>query len=151
MAATQQEDDFDYERDSVSSNSSWSTRIRLQEKIGVIDQKPAYSTTPANIKDWIRKHAANVMAQSCNHEDVDPSDAAYCGFKRVQNIFKLLFNAIRRLFQSECDRSTDQCCKDPGVSNASFSNTTTTWTTSFTWTSTSRFALVINMMAVSPS
>ena len=62
IAAIQEEDDFDYERDSVRSKSSLSTRIRLQEKFRVIDQKPADSTTPASIKNWIRKHAANITA-----------------------------------------------------------------------------------------
>ncbi len=47
IAPTQEEDDFDCERDSVRSNSSRSTRIQLQEKNRIVDQKPPDSLTPA--------------------------------------------------------------------------------------------------------
>jgi hypothetical protein len=46
IPATQEDDDFDFERDSVCSSSSRSTRIRLQEEIRVIDIKPTNSSTP---------------------------------------------------------------------------------------------------------
>jgi hypothetical protein len=51
IAASQDEDDFDCERDSVRSNSSQSMRIRLQQNFRIIDQKPADSMSPATIKD----------------------------------------------------------------------------------------------------
>ncbi len=84
IAATQEEDNFDCERVSLRSKSSLSTRIRLQEKYRIIDENPAGSASPSNIKDWIKQHATNVMAQSSNHYDVDSADAANGGFKCVQ-------------------------------------------------------------------
>jgi hypothetical protein len=55
IAATQEEDDYEFERDSVRSSSSRSTRIRLQDKYSVIDEKPADFFTPTSHKDWIKK------------------------------------------------------------------------------------------------
>ncbi len=81
IAVTEEEDNFDDEMDFVRSNSSRSTRIRLQEKFRVIDEKPADSTAPASVKDWVRNHAVNVMAQSGNYEVVDAADIAIGGFR----------------------------------------------------------------------
>jgi hypothetical protein len=67
----------------VRTSSSRSTRIRLQEKFRVIDEKPANFFTPTSHKDWIKKHASQIMAQSGNPDDIDP-DSEYGGFKKVQ-------------------------------------------------------------------
>jgi hypothetical protein len=83
IAETPEEDDYEFERDSVRTSSSRSTRIRLQEKFRVIDEKPANFFTPTSHKDWIKKYAAQIMAQSGNPDDIDP-DSEYGGFKKVQ-------------------------------------------------------------------
>jgi hypothetical protein len=83
IPATQEDEDFEYERDSVRSNSSRSTRIRLQDKYRVIDEKPSDFFTPTGHKDWIKKHAAQITAQSGNPDDIQP-DSEYGGFKKVQ-------------------------------------------------------------------
>ncbi len=83
MPATQEDDDFKYERDSLCSNSSHSTRIRLQDKYRVIDENPAEFPTPMGHKDWIKKHASQIMAQSGNPDNIEP-DSEYGGIKKVQ-------------------------------------------------------------------
>ena len=59
------------------------TRIRLQEKYRVIGEKPA-DTHPSILEEWIRKHAAIVMAQLGDVDDINSADGAFGGFKRVQ-------------------------------------------------------------------
>ncbi len=83
IPATQKDDDFEYERDSVRSNSSRSTRIRLQDKYRVIDEKPADFFTPMGHKDWIKEYAAQILSQSWNPDDKEP-DSVYGCFKKVQ-------------------------------------------------------------------
>jgi hypothetical protein len=55
IPATQEEDDFEFEWDSVRSNSSRSKRIRLQDKYRLIDEKLAEFFTQTGHKDWIKK------------------------------------------------------------------------------------------------
>ncbi len=81
IPAIQEDEDFEYERDSVRSNSSRSTRIRLRDKYRAIDEKPSDFFTPTGRKDWIKKHAAQIMAQSGNPDDIDSENG---GFKKVQ-------------------------------------------------------------------
>jgi hypothetical protein len=94
IPATQEDEDYECERDSVRSNSSRSTRIRLQEKFRVIDKISTDSLTPAGQKEWFRKHASQVMAQSGNTDDLDPANDDFGGFKRVQ-VRSYLFVSIR--------------------------------------------------------
>jgi hypothetical protein len=72
IPATQEDDDFKHEWDSVCSNSSRSTQIWLQDKYRVIDEKPADFFTPMGHKDWIKKHVLQIMAQSGNPDDIEP-------------------------------------------------------------------------------
>ncbi len=116
IPATQEDEDYEFERDSVRSNSSRSTRIRLQEKFRVIDKKSADSLTPAGQKEWFRKHASKIMDQSGNSDDVDPADVEFGGFKRVQvrlylyfifrlNVFPLNSVYMRQCYQSMLQRA----------------------------------------------
>jgi hypothetical protein len=70
IPATQEDEDFEYERDSVRFNSSRSTRIHLQDRCRVIDEKPSDFFTPPGHKDRIKKHAAQIMVQSGNPDDI---------------------------------------------------------------------------------
>ncbi len=94
IPATQEDEDYEFERDSVRSNSSRSTRIRLQEKFRIIDKISTDSLTPAGQKEWFRKHVSQVMAQSGNTDDLDPANDDFGGFKRVQ-VRSYLFVSIR--------------------------------------------------------
>ena len=94
IPATQEDEDYECERDSVRSNSSRSTRIRLQEPYRIIERISTDSLTPAGQKEWFRKHASQVMAQSGNTDDLDPANDDFGGFKRVQ-VRSYLFVSIR--------------------------------------------------------
>ena len=94
IPATQEDEDYECERDSVRSNSSRSTRIRLQEPYRIIEKIPTDSLTPAGQMEWFRKHASQVMAQSGNSDDLDPANDDFGGFKRVQ-VRSYLFVSIR--------------------------------------------------------
>ena len=94
IPATQEDEDYECERDSVRSNSSRSTRIRLQEPYRIIEKISTDSLTPAGQKEWFRKHASQIMAQSGNSDDLDPANDDFGGFKRVQ-VRSYLFVSIR--------------------------------------------------------
>jgi hypothetical protein len=94
IPATQEDEDYECERDSVRSHSSRSTRIRLQEPYRIIEKIPTDSLTPAGQMEWFRKHASQVMAQSGNSDDLDPANDDFGGFKRVQ-VRSYLFVSIR--------------------------------------------------------
>jgi len=94
IPATQEDEDYECERDSVRSHSSRSTRIRLQEPYRIIEKISTDSLTPAGQKEWFRKHASQVMAQSGNTDDLDPANDDFGGFKRVQ-VRSYLFVSIR--------------------------------------------------------
>jgi hypothetical protein len=100
IPATQQDEDYECERDSVRSTSSRSTRIRLQEKFRVIDKISTDSLTPEAQAAWFKKHAAQIMAQSGNSDDIDFADAEFGGFKRVQVRFYLYVYFRLDLFRS---------------------------------------------------
>ena len=109
--ADMQEQEFsDCDRDSLLSSRT--TRKRLQRKYRVVGDKPVNSASPSSIKEWIHKHAVNVMAQSGNMDDIACKDKEYGGFKRVQvcphNVF--LFSvltsvAIMQVYQSMSKRA----------------------------------------------
>jgi hypothetical protein len=88
IPATQEEDDYEIERDSVRSSSTRSTRIRLQDKNRVIDEKPADYFTSTSHKDWIKKHASQIMAQSGNPDDIEP-DSEYVASRKFRFAFIL--------------------------------------------------------------
>jgi hypothetical protein len=94
IPATQEDEDYECERDSVRSHSSRSTRIRLQQPYRIIEKIPTDSLTPAGQMEWFRKHASQVMAQSGNSDDLDPANDDFGGFKRVQ-VRSYLFVSIR--------------------------------------------------------
>ena len=89
-------DDSDVERDSLRSQSSRSTRLRLQEKFEVIAEMSTDDPDSDRVKEWIRKHASQVMAQAGTADDLNPKDAAFGGFKRASVCaFPLLFLSLR--------------------------------------------------------
>ena len=77
-------DDSDFERDSLRSQSSKSTRLRLQEQFILIAEKVTDDTESDSVKEWIRKHVSQVMAQAGNVDDLNPKDAALGGLDRAQ-------------------------------------------------------------------
>ena len=89
-------DDSDVERDSLRSQSSRSTSLRLQEKFEVIAELSTDDPESEGVKEWIRKHASQVMAQAGTTDDLNPKDAAFGGFKRASvYAFPLLFLSLR--------------------------------------------------------
>ena len=89
-------DDSDVERDSLRSQSSRSTRLRLQEKFEVIAEMATDDPDSDRVKEWIRKHALQVMAQAGTTDDLNPKDAAFGGFKRASVcVFPLLSLSLR--------------------------------------------------------
>ena len=83
ITATQDDDDEDIERDSLSSSQTGSTRIRLQEKWRVIGTKDKVSTPANEVQRWIEEHAVAEMAKAGNFEDLRPAPTDVGGFKRV--------------------------------------------------------------------
>jgi len=89
-------DDSDVERDSLRSQSSRSTRLRLQDKFEVIAEMATDDHESDRVKEWIRKHALQVMAQAGSTDDLNPKDAAFGGFKRASVcVFPLLSLSLR--------------------------------------------------------
>ncbi len=78
--------DEDFERDSLSSQSSRTTaRIRLQEKIVTVATLFTDELSPDEIKMRIRNIAFTAMSKSVIYEDLDPADRAYSGLK-INNV-----------------------------------------------------------------
>ncbi len=61
---TTQYDDDDYERDSLCSSQTGSTRIRLQERWKIIGTKEKATSTLDEIKEWIDEHGLAEMAKA---------------------------------------------------------------------------------------
>ena len=88
---TQMEEDYDFERDSLASQSSRTTRIRLQEKFRVIQVLDKSETTPADMRKWIEEQARAEMAKAGNYEDLPARDTeSIGGFKRAHVRLQLL-------------------------------------------------------------
>jgi hypothetical protein len=85
------EDDYDFERDSLASQSSRPTRIRLQEKFRVIQVLDQAETTPADMKKWIEEHARAEMAKAGSYENLPARDTECIGgFMRAHVRLQLL-------------------------------------------------------------
>ncbi len=85
IRATQYDDDDydDYERDSLDSSQTGSTRIRLQERWRVIGTKDKATFTTADINKWVEEHAHAEMAKAGQFEDLRPAPTDVGGFKRA--------------------------------------------------------------------
>ena len=84
IKATQYDDDDDYERDSLGSSQTGSTRIRLQERWRIIGTKEKATTTLDEFNEWLEEHARAEMAKAGQFEDLRPAATDVGGFKRVQ-------------------------------------------------------------------
>ncbi len=80
---TTQDDDEEYERDSLCSSQTGSTRIRLQERWKIIGTKEKATSTLDEIKDWLDEHGRAEMAKARQFEDLRPAPTDVGGFKRV--------------------------------------------------------------------
>jgi hypothetical protein len=83
IKATQYDDDYDFERDSLCSSQTGSTRIRLQERWRIIGTKEKATTTPEQFEEWIDEHGCAEMAKAGQFEDLRPAANDAGGFKRV--------------------------------------------------------------------
>ncbi len=86
IVPTQMEDDYDFTLDSLASQSSRTTRVRvrLQEKFRGIRVLDKADTTPADMKNWIVEYTRTEMAKAGSHEDLPARDAEFIGgFKRA--------------------------------------------------------------------
>ena len=78
-----QDDDEEFERDSLCSSQTGSTRIRLQEKWRVFRTKDKATNSLDEIKEWIDAHGRAEMAKAGQYEDLRPAPSDAGGFKRV--------------------------------------------------------------------
>jgi hypothetical protein len=85
IKATQYEDDDydDYERDSLGSSQTGSTRIRLQERWRIIGTKTKLTSTTQDINRWVEEHAQAEMAKAGQFEDLRPAPTDVGSFKRA--------------------------------------------------------------------
>jgi nitrogen fixation-related uncharacterized protein len=92
IKTTQYDDDDDYERDSLCSSQTGSTRIRLQERWKFIGTKDKAITTLDETKEWIDEHLHAEMAKAGQFEDLRPALTDVGGFKRVHVSHCNIFN-----------------------------------------------------------
>jgi hypothetical protein len=83
IRCTQEDDDFDFERDSLASQSSRTARTRLQEKWRFIGSQDKLTKSTEEIKEWIEVHAKAEMQKSGMYDDVTPVPGGFGGFKRA--------------------------------------------------------------------
>ena len=83
IKATQDDDDDAFERDSLCSSQTGSTRIRLQERWRIIGTKDKATSTLDEIKEWIDEHGRAEMAKAGQFEDLHPASTDVGGWKRV--------------------------------------------------------------------
>ncbi len=84
IGTTQFDEDDRYERDSIGSSQTGSTRIRLQERWRVIGTKNKATTTLHEFNEYMEEHARAEMTKAGNFEDLRAADTDVGGFKRVQ-------------------------------------------------------------------
>ncbi len=89
------EEDYDFdsvfERDSLASQSSRTTRIRLQEKFRVIQVLDKSETTSEDMRKWIEEQARAEMAKAGNYKDLPVRDTeSIGGFKRAHVRLQML-------------------------------------------------------------
>jgi hypothetical protein len=76
------DDDYDdYERSSLCSSQTGSTRIRLQERWRIVGTKDKATCNPENITRWIEDHAHAEMAKAGQFEDLRPAHTDVGGFQ----------------------------------------------------------------------
>ena len=84
IGTTQFDEDDLYERDSIGSSQTGSTRIRLQERWRVIGTKNKATTTLHEFNEYMEEHARAEMTKAGNFEDLRSAATDVGGFKRVQ-------------------------------------------------------------------
>jgi hypothetical protein len=84
IGTTQFDEDDVYERDSIGSSQTGSTRIRLQERWRIIGTKNKATTTLHEFNEYMEEHARAEMTKAGNFEDLRSADTDVGGFKRVQ-------------------------------------------------------------------
>jgi hypothetical protein len=93
IRTTQYDDDGDdYERDSLCSSQTGSTRFRLQERWRIIGTKDKATTTLDEMNECFQEHALAEMAKAGQFEDLRPAPTDVGGFKRVHVSTRNLFN-----------------------------------------------------------
>ena len=70
----------DFERDSLASNSSRSTRKRLQEKFRVVGSKKISDFTPAQIQELLNETTRADMLKAGDYEDIRSKREMIGGF-----------------------------------------------------------------------
>ena len=83
IKATQDDDDDEFERDSLCSSQTGSTRIRLQERWRIIGTKAKATSSVSEINQWIEEHARAEMAKAGQYEDLRQAPTDVGGWKRV--------------------------------------------------------------------
>ena len=78
-----QEDSDDCERDSLSSQSTRTFRVRLQERFRVVGIKIKADNTPAEIRDWMNDFARAELNEAGTLRDLQPDPRDLGGFKRA--------------------------------------------------------------------
>jgi hypothetical protein len=101
-----EEDDL-YERDSVGSSQTGSTRVRLQERWRVIGIKEKATTTHDQFNEWMQEHGRAEMAKAGLHEDLNPVATDVGGFKLVNVSYFNLFHVDKS--DLECFFAGIQC------------------------------------------
>jgi hypothetical protein len=93
---TQNDDDGDdYERDSLCSSQTGSTRIRLQERWKIVGTRNKATTSTKDFKKWIEEHAHAEMAKAGQFEDLKPAPTDVGGWKRAHVSNCTLFNVVK--------------------------------------------------------
>jgi hypothetical protein len=113
------DDDDDYERDSLCSSQTGSTRIRLQEteeRWRIIGTKDKATITLDEMNEWVQEHALAEMAKAGQFEDLRPAPTVVGGFKRlhvsncnlfnVDNFVELNWSVSLQGYKSTTDRPT---------------------------------------------
>jgi hypothetical protein len=84
ITPTQIDDNYDFELDSMASQSMLPTRKWLQEKWRIISVKEKTETAHADMRKWIEDHARTEMGKAGIYEDLPPGKGEPIGwFKRA--------------------------------------------------------------------
>jgi len=107
------DDDDDFERDSIGSSQTGSTRIRLQDRWRIIGTRDKATSSADDIKQWIEDHANAEMAKAGQFEDLHPAPTDVGGWKRAHvsnctSYHAVYFGALIWLLSVQGYRSTTE-------------------------------------------